>query len=75
MSPTSKPDDRFQLTPDIDTVLEQLYATHGKPDPEPEEDILATLIATILSQSTNNANSDRAFGDLVDRFQGDWQQV
>jgi endonuclease-3 len=75
MSSTSKPDDRFQLTPDIDTVLELLYDAYGKPAPEPEDDILATLVATILSQSTNNANSDRAFGDLVDRFQGDWQQV
>ena len=56
-------------------VLDALYAEYGRPEPEREEDILATLIATILSQSTNNANSDRAFGELVDRFEGDWGQV
>ena len=39
MSSTSKPDDRFQLTPDIDTVLELLYDAYGKPAPEPEDDI------------------------------------
>lgn len=79
MSETNQQGDRFQrtpeLSPDIDHVLELLYETYGKPDPEPEDDILATLVSTILSQSTNNANSYKAFGDLVDRFEGDWQQV
>lgn len=63
------------LSPSIEVVLDLLYDEHGRPQPEGEDDILGTLIATILSQSTNNANSERAFGELLDRFAGDWDQI
>lgn len=78
MDSTQTPSERFPpapLDPPIEQVLERLYDEHGRPDPDGDDDILGTLIATILSQSTNNANSSRAFGQLVDTFEGDWDQI
>ena len=59
--------------------MEALYASYGRPtdhdDDDEGDDILATLVATILSQSTNDSNSSRAFGSLVDTFEGDWHRI
>ena len=39
------------------------------------DDVLGTLVQTILSQSTTNVNSERAFESLLLAFDADWQAV
>jgi endonuclease-3 len=52
----------------IPYILQNLEAVYGVPKPEPGLDPLDVLIETILSQSTTNANSSRAFESLKQRF-------
>lgn len=52
----------------ISYVIENLRAVYGVPGPERGLDPLDVLIETILSQSTTNANSGRAFENLKRRF-------
>lgn len=63
------------LDPPIMNVLELLYARFGRRHFDSPDDLLGTLVATILSQATNNANSHAAFDSLLERFEGDWEQV
>jgi len=49
-------------------ILQNLRAVYGTPKPTTGLDPLDVLIETILSQSTTNANSDRAFENLKKRF-------
>ena len=64
------------LEPPIEDVLEILKAVHGEPDVDDEpDDILATLISSILSQATNGHNAAQAFGTLLDTYEGDWARV
>lgn len=63
------------LEPSVDTVLERLYDYYGRPEYRGPDDLLATLVRTILSQNTTRTNTDRAFGGLLDRFGGDWDRV
>jgi endonuclease III len=49
-------------------VIQNLKAVYGVPAGEPGLDPLNVLIETILSQSTTNANSHRAFASLKQRF-------
>lgn len=49
-------------------ILEHLAATYGVPRLRRDRDPLDTLIETILSQSTNDRNRDRAFARLKARF-------
>jgi endonuclease III len=49
-------------------IIQNLRALYGVPQPEPDLDPLDVLIETILSQSTTNANSGRAFESLKDRY-------
>jgi endonuclease-3 len=56
------------------TVTENLEATYGIPKNESQADPLDELIGTILSQSTTNINSHRAFQSLKKRFP-DWESV
>ena len=49
-------------------VIQNLKAVYGVPERECGLDPLDVLIQTILSQSTTNANSDRAFESLKRRF-------
>jgi endonuclease III len=49
-------------------IIQNLRAVYGVPKRERELDPLGVLIRTILSQSTTNANSDRAFENLKHRF-------
>jgi endonuclease III len=49
-------------------ILQNLRAVYGAPKPTIGLDPLDVLIETILSQSTTNANSDRAFESLKQRF-------
>lgn len=52
----------------ISYVIQNLKAAYGTPKIERRLDPLDVLIETILSQSTTNANSDRAFENLKRRF-------
>ena len=52
----------------IPYIIQNLKATYGVPKPEPALDPLDVLIETILSQSTSNVNSGRAFESLKRRF-------
>jgi endonuclease-3 len=55
-------------------VIQNLEATYGIPRNVHQDDPLDELIGTILSQSTTNVNSDRAFASLKKRFP-DWGAV
>ncbi|MEK6300504.1 MAG: endonuclease III [Acidobacteriota bacterium] len=55
-------------------IIQNLKAVYGNPRPERELDPLDVLIETILSQSTSNANSGRAFESLKLRFPT-WEQA
>jgi endonuclease-3 len=52
----------------IQYIIQNLKAVYGTPKPKQGLDPLDVLIETILSQSTNNANSNRAFECLKRRF-------
>jgi endonuclease III len=52
----------------IPYIIQNLKAVYGAPKPEQGLDPLDVLIETILSQSTTNANSKRAFESLKRRF-------
>ena len=52
----------------IPYIVQNLKAVYGVPKPERRLDALDVLIETILSQSTTNANSRRAFESLKQRF-------
>jgi len=74
--PLTSPDDAaLELDPPMDEVLELLYDAYGVWETDGDDDILGVLVSAILSQSTNNQNSTRAFNGLIDRFEGDWEQV
>jgi endonuclease-3 len=55
-------------------IHDRLAAYYGEPVLIPDYDPLGGLIATILSQSTSDANSDRAYADLRAAFV-DWDAV
>lgn len=49
----------------INDILEEYF---GLPEPIEKEDPLDTLIRTILSQNTNDINSERAYNNLREKF-------
>jgi endonuclease III len=55
-------------------IIQNLKAVYGVPECEPRLDPLDVLVQTILSQSTTNINSDRAFESLKRRFPT-WEQA
>ncbi|MBO0720539.1 MAG: endonuclease III [Blastocatellia bacterium] len=55
-------------------VTQNLEATYGIPLNDRPDDPLDELILTILSQSTSDLNSSRAFASLKSRFP-DWESV
>src|SRR5262245_28792529 len=55
-------------------VTQNLEATHGIPRNHGTNDPIDELVLTILSQSTTDVNSDRAFENLKKRFP-DWESV
>ncbi len=55
-------------------IIQNLKAVYGVPQCEPDLDPLDVLIQTILSQSTTNVNSHRAFESLKQRFP-DWESA
>ena len=58
----------------IDEVIALLREQHGAPYRLPRRDPLSELIAALLSQNTSDANSGRAFENLVSTF-GTWDCV
>ncbi|HWE62011.1 MAG TPA: endonuclease III [Chloroflexota bacterium] len=58
----------------IEAVDRALRATYGTPILRPDHDPLGGLIATILSQSTSDTNSERAYASLRARFPS-WEAV
>jgi endonuclease-3 len=58
----------------IDEVIALLREQHGAPYRLPRRDPLSELIAALLSQNTSDANSGRAFENLVATF-GTWDRV
>lgn len=56
-------------------IFAQLVATYGMPTWEAEDDAVDTLIGTILSANTNDVNSGRAFDQLCQAFNHDWDAV
>ena len=58
----------------ITYIIQNLKAVYGVPSRERYLDPLDCLIETILSQSTSNQNSHRAYANLKARFP-DWEQA
>jgi endonuclease III len=56
-------------------VYDGLIEMYGEPLWKGGEDPLHELIWTILSANTNDRNSARAYRQLLDRFQGDWDAI
>ena len=69
---TSK--DRSRIHDSIPYVVQNLRSVYGVPKPGRGLDPLDVLVETILSQSTTNANSGRAFENLKRRFPT-WEAV
>lgn len=63
--------DDFEIVP---YVIQNLKAVYGVPELESGLDPLDVLIQTILSQSTTNVNSHRAFESLKSRFPS-WERA
>lgn len=61
-------------SPQLYHIAQNLEAAYGLPTPYENLDPLDELIATILSQSTSDINSQRAFESLKNRFPS-WEQV
>lgn len=55
-------------------IVQNLESTFGEPRLAPKSDPLAMLINIILSQATSDANSERTFQNLKNRFKT-WEKV
>ncbi|MGQ9516802.1 MAG: endonuclease III domain-containing protein [Anaerolineae bacterium] len=55
-------------------VDRRLMAQYGEPGPAPSLDPVSQIVSTILSQNTNDANRDRAYQRLRERFPT-WEEV
>lgn len=58
----------------IDTILDRLEQEYGTPKRLDSRPPIDELISTILSQSTTDSNTDRAFASLTSRFDS-WDEV
>jgi len=58
----------------VERVRRRLLAYYGRPTLVPHGEPLSELVLTVLSQSTNDRNRDRAFFELRRRFQS-WEEV
>lgn len=56
-------------------VLDRLYSQHRPPRKADRDDVLGTLVRTILSQQTTRAATDQAFGAMLDHFEADWHRI
>lgn len=67
-------DEAHDLRRTVSYVTQNLEAAYGIPRPEHHPDVLDELVGTILSQSTSDVNSRRAFENLKRRFP-EWESV
>jgi endonuclease-3 len=67
-------DQSGEMTECVRYIIQNLRSVYGIPRRERGLDPLDVLIQTILSQSTTNANSNRAFEQLKERFPT-WEQA
>ena len=74
MIPSTPPTELDEQRRQLAFITQNLEATFGVPRNDSHEDPLDELINTVLSQSTTNINSHRAFASLKQRFR-DWEQV
>src|SRR4030042_435378 len=58
----------------VEQVIRLLDGSYGQPQVRPKVDPLSELVATILSQNTSDANSGRAYRNLLSTF-GRWEKV
>lgn len=56
-------------------VYDRLNQAYGEPAWRPHRPPMDQLIVTILSANTNDVNSGRAFRQLMERFDGDWDAI
>lgn len=56
-------------------ALERIWAAEGRPVRDEGDDVLGVLVRMMLGQATSKSNASQAFGELLDRFEGDWEQV
>jgi endonuclease-3 len=63
------------LNPPARELLDRLYDTYGRPSYDGPDDLLGTLVRTMISQQTTSQNASRAFGELVDRYAGNWARI
>jgi len=66
--------EKIQTDKPFKYIVQNLENTYGVPKPAPKSDALSMLINIILSQATNDANSDRTFRNLKKRF-ANWENV
>ncbi len=66
--------DLHQSDDKVTVVYHKLVGAYGVPEWRPDGDALGGLIGTILSQSTSDVNSDRAYRQLVAAFPS-WEAV
>ncbi|RVU42625.1 endonuclease III [Lujinxingia sediminis] len=77
-SPSSEPPVSMYTIPDFATlrrVLDRLYHRYDPPRRADGDDVLGTLVRTILSQQTTRAATDQAFGELLESFNADWHRI
>ncbi len=63
------------LTPRTSDVLGRLFDQYGRPSHPGPDNLLGTLVRTILSQNTTRQNTDRAFAQLLDRYSAEWDHI
>lgn len=74
MTPRNSSSELAEQRRQLSFITQNLEAMFGVPRNDSHEDPLDELINTILSQSTTNINSHRAFASLKQRFP-DWEQA
>ncbi|WP_230467363.1 endonuclease III domain-containing protein [Lujinxingia vulgaris] len=56
-------------------VLDRLYVRYTPPRRAEGDDVLGTLVRTILSQQTTRAATDQAFTALLEHANADWHRI
>lgn len=67
--------EQISLNTKAKEIFAKLIEFYGEPKWESEGNAIDTLIGTILSANTNDVNSGRAFNQLMQTFQGDWDTI
>jgi endonuclease-3 len=64
-----------EKTQKAEEIYQRLQQSYGEPQWEPGRDPVDELILTILSANTNDTNSGRAFAQLKNNFDHDWEKI